>query len=164
WEKSISHFCEVGFRIKAPQFYCCKLNKSEWLPCFDRSAQNPEYNPTEDSPVQPVLTENKFNFDPSSCPGASLTPQSIRDGKRGEKKSATPLNVDLDFPLAAPTDSNIGSVCRNLKVRPHYNIKCLKGLDQVALQAKSINTLEKNFKVCCKNNNKERILPCAQKT
>ncbi|XP_033836343.1 extracellular matrix protein 1-like [Periophthalmus magnuspinnatus] len=162
WEKSINHFCEVGFRIKTTHFHCCKRNSSERLPCFDREAPNPDYNPTEESAVEPVAPDVEFNFDPTSCPTTSMTPHSIRDGRREKKgkKPAMPIELDLDFPLAAPTDSNIESICRNRKLRPHYNIKCLKGLDLAALQAKSINSLEKYFKICCRN--KERILSCAQ--
>uniref|UniRef100_A0A3B4A1I9 Extracellular matrix protein 1b n=1 Tax=Periophthalmus magnuspinnatus TaxID=409849 RepID=A0A3B4A1I9_9GOBI len=150
WEKSINHFCEVGFRIKTTHFHCCKRNRSERLPCFDREAPNPDYNPTEESAVEPVAPDVEFNFDPTSYG---------RREKKG-KKPAMPIELDLDFPLAAPTDSNIESICRNRKLRPHYNIKCLKGLDLAALQAKSINSLEKYFKICCRN--KERILSCAQ--
>lgn len=166
WEKSVSHFCHVDFSIKAPHFHCCKISGNERLSCFDNSAKNPNYSPTEEQLVQPVPPKAMFNFDPQSCPGTAVIPHSIREnsGKKEKKSPTTFLKVDLTFPLAAPTDSNIESLCRNQKLRPLYNIKCLAGLgyDLVARQAKSTNRLEKGFKQCCKN--KRNALPCAQKT
>ncbi|KAK7886804.1 hypothetical protein WMY93_026425 [Mugilogobius chulae] len=161
WEKSISHFCEVGFRIKAPHFHCCKRNSSERLPCFDSAAKNKDYSPSEESPVQPEPPKAKFNFDPSSCSG-TVTPQSISDGKRRkkEKKLSASLKVDIDFPLAMPTDSNHRAICANLKVRPRYNVKCLDGLgrDLVVEQAKTHNNIERRFTRCCSK--RQEILPC----
>lgn len=166
WEKSISHFCEVGFTVKAPHFHCCKRRGNERLTCFENAAKDPSYSPTEAELVQPVPEKATFTFDPQSCLGAAAIPHSIRgSGRKKEKKAPTAsLKVDLAFPLAAPTDSNIQALCRNQKLRPLYSIKCLAGLrqDLVARQAKSINRLEKGFKRCCKN--KQNTLPCAQKS
>lgn len=166
WEKSVSHFCKVDFSIKAPHFHCCKISDSERLSCFDNSAKNPNYNPTEEESVQPVPPKAKFSFDPQSCPGTAVIPHSIRAKSRNKetKSAATSLKVDLTFPPAAPTESNIESLCHNQKLRPLYNIKCLAGLgyDLVARQAKTTNRLEKGFKKCCKN--KRNALPCARKS
>lgn len=165
WEKSISHFCEVDFSIKAPHFHCCKIRGSERLSCFDNSAKNPNYNPTEGESVQSVPPKAQFSFDPQSCPRTVEAPHGIRgNGENKEKTTTTSLKVDLVFPPAAPTDSNIESLCQNQQLRPRYKIKCLAGLgyDLVARQAKTINRLEKGFKQCCKN--KRRALPCAQKS
>lgn len=89
----------------------------------------------------------------------AVVPHSIRDNP-----PTTSLKVDLSFPPAAPTDTNIQSLCHNQKLRPIYNTKCLAGLgyDLVAHQAKTTNHLEKRFKQCCKN--KKNTLPCAQKS
>uniref|UniRef100_A0A8C6TWF4 Extracellular matrix protein 1b n=1 Tax=Neogobius melanostomus TaxID=47308 RepID=A0A8C6TWF4_9GOBI len=160
WETSLDHFCEVGFTIKAPHFHCCKITGNERLSCFDNSAKNPSYNPTEEEPVQPVPPEAEFSFDPQSCPGTAVIPHYIRGKSR---PPTTSLKVDLTFPPAPPMLSNIDSLCRNQRLRPLYNIKCLAGLgyDLVARQAKTSNRLEKAFKRCCKS--KQTALPCAQK-
>lgn len=166
WEKSINHFCEVGFTIKAPHFHCCKISGDERLSCFDNSAKNSNYSSTKEEPVQPVPPKTKFTFEPQTCSGTVVTPHNIRAkaGKREMKTPTTSLKVDLTFPPAEPTDSNIESLCRNQKLRPLYSIKCLAGLgyDLVARQAKTSNRLEKGFKQCCKN--KQNALPCAQKS
>lgn len=166
WEKSVSHFCKVGFTIKAPHFHCCKIRGSERLSCFENAAKDPSYSPTEEEPVQPVPPKAKFTFDAQSCPEAAVIPHSIRgNGRKKEKKAPAPsLTVDMAFPLAAPTDSNIQSLCRNQKLRPLYSIKCVAGLgyNLVARQAKTTNRLERGFKQCCKN--KQNTLRCAQKS
>ncbi|CAL1611131.1 unnamed protein product [Knipowitschia caucasica] len=159
WEKSINHFCKVGFALKTTHFHCCKVNRSERFPCFDSSSPNPDYSPTEDSPVQPVPPKVKFNFDHSSCSGTAVTPHSIRGQNKG-KSPAAPLKVDLEFPLSAPTESNVQSICGNLKQLPHYNMKCFKGQGLAALQARSTNSLKKRFKLCCRG--KESPLPCTK--
>lgn len=164
WEKSASHFCEVDFSIKAPHFHCCKKRGSERLSCFDNSAKDPSYSPTEQESVQPVPAKAKFSFDPQSCPGTAEIPQSIRKNRENETAPTTFSENNLIFPPAEPTDSNIESLCENQQLRPRYKTKCLavRGNDLVIHQAKTINRLEKRFKNCCKT--QRRILQCAQRS
>lgn len=164
WKKSVNVFCRENSRVKDHQYHCCKSNENERLACFHNDAPKPNYEPTEVLPVQPLPPPStNFHFDSSACQRTSMTPYSIREGgrRKKERKPPTPHNADINFPPAVPTEANIESMCRNQKLRPLYNIKCLAGLgyDLLARQAKTINRMEKGFKQCCKR--KQNVLPCA---
>lgn len=96
-----------------------------------------------------------------------VTPHSFRehsDIKKKDKENKqppSPQNVS-NFPLGRPNPDNIEALCQNRKLRPLYSVKCLAGPQHklLARQAKSINRMEKGFKVCCKN--KQDVLNCAQ--
>ncbi|XP_011483570.1 extracellular matrix protein 1 isoform X2 [Oryzias latipes] len=59
--------------------------------------------------------------------------------------------IDMNFPLGQPTADNIESLCRRWRQRPFYSSKCLQrsGHEFAARQAKSINSLDKEFRQCC---------------
>lgn len=96
-----------------------------------------------------------------------VTQHSFREHSNNKKKDKrnkqppSPQNVS-NFPLGCPTPDNIDALCQNKKLRPLYSVKCLAGPQHklLAQQAKSINRMERGFKVCCKN--KQEVLNCAQ--
>lgn len=91
-----------------------------------------------------------------------MTPYSVRGNRRKKvKKPSTSQKVDINFPPGRPTADVIESLCRNQRLRPLYNVKCLpgSGYESVARQAKTINRIEKGFKQCCKKN--QDVLNCA---
>lgn len=93
------------------------------------------------------------------CRTHGPVPIALIEGKT--KKLSTPRAADISFPPGRPTTDTIESVCHNQRLRPIYSIKCLprSGYEMVALQAKTVNLIEKGFKSCCKN--KKTKVNCA---
>uniref|UniRef100_A0A8C7XZQ9 Extracellular matrix protein 1b n=1 Tax=Oryzias sinensis TaxID=183150 RepID=A0A8C7XZQ9_9TELE len=139
WELSVKLFCEEEFRDKYGVFECCRKRGSDRLMCFNANSPNPNYEPTEELPVFSIPPASEFSFDPSNCPRNLMTPRS------------TGKNFYINFPLGQPTPDNIDSLCRTWRQRPFYSSKCFKrsGYEFAARQAKSINSLEKEFRQCC---------------
>uniref|UniRef100_A0A3Q3MFW7 Extracellular matrix protein 1b n=1 Tax=Mastacembelus armatus TaxID=205130 RepID=A0A3Q3MFW7_9TELE len=139
WELSIKAYCKEEFSIKTSHYHCCKLMNRNRLNCFHNNAPNPNYEPTEEIPVAPLPSTNKFNFDPNTCQR---------------------YKTDINFPPGRPTADTIESLCLHQHLRPLYNVMCLRGLGYKLLsrQAKTINRMEKGFKRCCK---KQDVLSCA---
>lgn len=93
---------------------------------------------------------------------AAATPTSVRGNRRKKpRQPSSSLRVDINFPPARPHADTVDSLCRNQKLRPLYAVKCLPGVEYqwLALQAKTVNRLEKGFKHCCKS--KRNVLDCA---
>uniref|UniRef100_A0A3B5KDV0 Extracellular matrix protein 1b n=1 Tax=Takifugu rubripes TaxID=31033 RepID=A0A3B5KDV0_TAKRU len=147
WEHHIKLFCEEDSSVKDRLYECCRKRGGEQHDCFHDDAQNPNYDPTEERPVTPVASKDEFSFEPSTCPRNKQPPSS--------------QNVS-NFPLGRPTPDNIEALCQNKKLRPLYSVNCLAGPQNklLAQQAKSINRMERGFKVCCKN--KQEVLNCAE--
>lgn len=80
-----------------------------------------------------------------------------------KKEPSSSRRVDINFPPARPHADTIDSLCRNQKLRPLYAFKCLPGGEYqwLALQAKTVNRLERKFKQCCKS--RRNVLDCADK-
>lgn len=93
-----------------------------------------------------------------NAPLTQLRPIFYRAVVRGQSS----LKVGINFPLGRPTADNIQSICQNKKLRPLYSVKCLVGPQYklLARQAKSINRMEKGFKLCCKK--EQHVLNCAE--
>lgn len=85
-----------------------------------------------------------------------VTPHSFREHPNMKDENVS------NFPLGRPTPDNIEALCQNKKLRPLYSVNCLAGPQNklLAQQAKSINRMERGFKVCCKN--KQEVLNCAE--
>ncbi|XP_041844331.1 extracellular matrix protein 1-like isoform X2 [Melanotaenia boesemani] len=161
WELSLELFCEENSRVKDRQHLCCSRDNGK-LDCFNEAAENPSYEPTEVLPVESLPPTVNFSFDPSTCQRKLMTPYSVRVlRKKKEKKPSTSQKIDINFPPGRPTADNIELLCSNQKLRPLYNTKCLPrfGYELLAVQAKTINRLEKGFKQCCKK--KHGVLTCA---
>ncbi|KAM7383477.1 hypothetical protein PAMP_003123 [Pampus punctatissimus] len=164
WELSVQSFCEEDSSVKDRLYHCCRLKGSKRLNCFHNDAPNPNYEATEELPVPELPSIDNFNFDPNTCQKTVMTPYSARQNReRKEKELSTPRKVDINFPLGQPTATTIHSLCHNQKHRPLYNIKCLPnvGYNWLALQAKTINRMERGFKWCCKK--RTDALICAKK-
>lgn len=163
WELSVKSFCEEDSSVKDRLYHCCRLSGSERLNCFHNDAPNPNYEATEELPMPEVPSKASFNFDPNTCGRTVMTPYRTK-GSRGkkEKKLSTPKKVDIRFPPGRPTATVIESLCRNQNIRPLYNVRCLpnRGYEWVARQAKTINSMEKGFKQCCKK--RKDVLFCAE--
>ncbi|XP_035769841.1 extracellular matrix protein 1-like isoform X1 [Neolamprologus brichardi] len=161
WELSVKKYCEEDLSIKHPWYHCCKINdNNKRLNCFSNDAPNPNYGPTQELPVEPLPSTAEFTFNPNTCQRThSPVPLALIEGK--PKELSTPRAADISFPPGRPTADTIESMCHNQRLRPVYSIKCLprSGYEMVALQAKTINLIEKGFKSCCKN--KKTKLNCA---
>uniref|UniRef100_A0A3P9I7P4 Extracellular matrix protein 1b n=1 Tax=Oryzias latipes TaxID=8090 RepID=A0A3P9I7P4_ORYLA len=146
WELSVKLFCEEDSSVKDLLYECCWKRGSSRLKCFNADSPNPNYEPTEELPVLSIPPDSEFNFDPSNCPRKLLTPRSTRINNKNAFKK-----IDMNFPLGQPTADNIESLCRMWRQRPFYSSKCLQrsGYEFAARQAKSINSLEKEFRQCC---------------
>uniref|UniRef100_A0A3P9D7K9 Extracellular matrix protein 1b n=1 Tax=Maylandia zebra TaxID=106582 RepID=A0A3P9D7K9_9CICH len=154
WELSVEKYCEEDLSIKHPWYHCCKINdNNKRLNCFSNDAPNPNYGPTQGLPVEPLPSTAEFTFNPNTCQRSLI--------ERKTKKLSTPRAADISFPPGRPTADTIESVCHNQRLRPAYSIKCLprSGYEMVALQAKTVNLIEKGFKSCCKN--KKTKVNCA---
>lgn len=106
----------------------------------------------------------RYEFTCISCfyRDAAAPPKSVRKQiRRKGKKPLTNPTIDINFPPARPHADTIDSLCRNQKLRPLYAVNCLPGLEfqWLAIQAKTVNRLEKGFKQCCKS--KQNVLDCA---
>ncbi|XP_075868546.1 extracellular matrix protein 1-like [Nelusetta ayraudi] len=167
WDLSVKLFCEEEFSVKDRHYDCCKLKGSNRIECFNNNAPNPNYDPTEALPVPPLELSDNSNFDHNVCQrlydgDAAATLTSVRGYRRKKvKEPSSSLRVDINFPPARPRPDTIDSLCRNQKLRPLYAVKCLSGVEYqwLALQAKTVNRLEKGFKQCCKSN--RNVLDCA---
>nr|XP_012771603.2 extracellular matrix protein 1 isoform X1 [Maylandia zebra] len=161
WELSVEKYCEEDLSIKHPWYHCCKINdNNKRLNCFSNDAPNPNYGPTQGLPVEPLPSTAEFTFNPNTCQ-RTHGPVPIALIERKTKKLSTPRAADISFPPGRPTADTIESVCHNQRLRPAYSIKCLprSGYEMVALQAKTVNLIEKGFKSCCKN--KKTKVNCA---
>ncbi|XP_047455257.1 extracellular matrix protein 1-like [Mugil cephalus] len=164
WAQSVKLFCEEDSSVKNRVYHCCHLRGTKRENCFHEDAKNKDYAATEELPVSPVPTKVNFNFDPNSCQRTVMTQRTVTFyGAKKRKTPSTPQKAHVDFPPGRPTADNIESVCQNQKLRPLFNVKCLSGAryKAVALQAKTINRIEKGFKKCCKK--KKDVLNCADK-
>ncbi|XP_068998901.1 extracellular matrix protein 1 [Embiotoca jacksoni] len=162
WELSVELFCEADTSVKDRIYHCCRLDGTDLLNCFKEDAPNPNYEPTEKLPVPSLPLKVNFSFDLNTCQRTVMTPHSIRTNKKKEQtKPSTSQKIDIIFPPGRPTADAVESLCRNQKLRPLYNVKCLtgSGYEWVARQAKAINRIEKGFKRCCKK--KRDVLNCA---
>lgn len=83
-------------------------------------------------------------------------------GEMAELNTPTSQKIDINFPPGRPTTENIESLCGNQKRRPLYTTKCLprSGYELLAHQVKTMNRLEKRFKMCCRKKN--GALNCAE--
>ncbi|XP_071326001.1 extracellular matrix protein 1 [Trachinotus anak] len=168
WELSVKSFCKEDSSVKDRLYDCCRLTGTDMLNCFNRDAPNPNYEPTEKSPVSPlpstVPSTANFIFDSSTCQGTVMTPHGVRANRgKKEKKPSTSQQIEINFPPGRPTADTIESLCRNQNQRPLYNVKCLPdlGYQWLARQAKTINRIEKGFKQCCKK--KKNVLNCTDR-
>lgn len=75
---------------------------------------------------------------------------------------STTKKLDFNFPPGRPTADSIQSLCDNQDQRQLYNLMCLKDSEHelLALQALTVNRMEKGFKICCKKN--KAALNCAK--
>uniref|UniRef100_A0A3B3V845 Extracellular matrix protein 1b n=1 Tax=Poecilia latipinna TaxID=48699 RepID=A0A3B3V845_9TELE len=160
WEQSVQLFCEEDSSVKDRLYECCRQRGMSRLSCFNDDAQNPNYNPSQELPVEEIGSSENFHFNLNNCP----SPSSIRalGGEKPEINAHTSPKIDINFPPGRPTADNIESLCGNRKRRPLYTTKCLprSGYELLARQVKTINRLEKRFKQCCKK--KKGALNCAE--
>ncbi|XP_019948980.1 extracellular matrix protein 1 isoform X1 [Paralichthys olivaceus] len=160
WELSVKSFCKEDSSVKDRLYQCCRQRGRELFNCFNNDSPNPNYEPTEEIPVQLLPSTANFTFDPKTCPRTMITPHSVR----GKKKMtpSTSQKVDINFPPGRPTADSIESLCRDQALRPRYSVKCLPGTgyELLSRQAKTINRMEKGFKHCCKK--KQDFLNCAE--
>ncbi|XP_068611028.1 extracellular matrix protein 1-like isoform X2 [Brachionichthys hirsutus] len=161
WELSVKSFCEDDTSVKDRIYECCKKTGNARLNCFHNDAPNPSYMPTEELPIPERPVSDGFSFDPSTCQRTSTVQQSGRGGKKVKKLSGSET-ISIRFPPGQPTADVIKSLCHNQKQRPLYTVKCLpgSGYELLARQAKTINRMEKKFKLCCKKKNR---LTCADR-
>ncbi|XP_058504039.1 extracellular matrix protein 1-like [Solea solea] len=159
WEMSVKSFCEEDSSVKNRVYHCCHIRGSNMLTCFNNNAQNPNYEATEEIPLPPLHSNARFNFNPNSCPRTVMTP---RENRGEEKPPPASPKTNINFPPGQPTAETIESVCHNQKLRPLYSM-CLSGSGNELLsrQAKTVNRIERGFKLCCKKKKKD-VLNCAQ--
>ncbi|XP_007556201.1 extracellular matrix protein 1 isoform X1 [Poecilia formosa] len=164
WEQSVQLFCEEDSSVKDRLYECCRRRGMSRLSCFNDDAQNPNYNPSQELPVEEIGSSENFHFNLNNCPRIRMSPSSIRalGGEKPEINAPTSPKIDINFPPGRPTADNIESLCGNRKRRPLYTTKCLprSGYELLARQVKTINRLEKRFKQCCKK--KKGALNCAE--
>ncbi|XP_037532879.1 extracellular matrix protein 1 [Nematolebias whitei] len=155
WEHSVKLFCEEDSSVKDRLYECCRKRGDKRLNCFSKDSPNPNYEATEELPVEPVRASAEFHFKLSDCSRNQMTPLSLRATETTEEIPSTSQNADIHFPPGRPSADNIDSVCANQKLRPLYTTKCLShsGNELLARQVKTINRLEKGFKRCCKQKN-----------
>uniref|UniRef100_A0A3B5MZW7 Extracellular matrix protein 1b n=1 Tax=Xiphophorus couchianus TaxID=32473 RepID=A0A3B5MZW7_9TELE len=160
WEHSVELFCEEDSSVKDRLYECCRQRGMSRLSCFNDDAQNPNYKPSEEIPVEEIGSSQNFHFNLNSCPRFKM--QRALRGEMPELNAPTSQKIDINFPPGRPTPDNIESLCGNQKRRPLYTTKCLprSGYDLLARQVKTINRLEKRFKQCCKK--KKGALICAE--
>ncbi|XP_032414027.1 extracellular matrix protein 1 isoform X1 [Xiphophorus hellerii] len=164
WEHSVELFCEEDSSVKDRLYECCRQRGMSRLSCFNNDAQNPNYKPSEEIPVEEISSSQNFHFNLNSCPRIQMSRSNMRAlrGERPELNAPTSQKIDINFPPGRPTADNIESLCGNQKRRPLYTTKCLphSGYELLAHQVKTINRLEKRFKQCCKK--KKGALICAE--
>lgn len=159
WELSVETFCRDDSSVKDRLYECCRQKGRKRLNCFHSDAPNPNYEPTVELPVPALPSAHSFTFDPNTCQSTASTEQLGVRGNSGQ--TSTSQTAGLNFPPGRPTAASVESLCDNRSLRPLYNIKCLpsSGYEMLALQAKTINRVEKRFKQCCKK--KQDVLTCA---
>lgn len=163
WQRSVELFCEEDSSVKDRLYPCCRETGINRLNCFNKDAPNPNYEPSEELPVDEVDPAEKFIFNRNYCPRNLMSPPSPRaNRKKTELNPTTSQKIDISFPPGRPTAANIDSLCGNQRLRPLYTTKCLprSGYELLAQQVKTINRLEKRFKQCCKK--KKGALGCAE--
>ncbi|XP_017280422.1 extracellular matrix protein 1-like isoform X2 [Kryptolebias marmoratus] len=159
WEHSVKLFCEADSSVKDRLYKCCMETGNKRLNCFSQDSPNPNYEPTEELPVEPLHSPANFNFERAACSRNLMNPFNLR---AAAANPSTPQIADINFPPGRPTKENIDSLCDNQMLRPLYTTKCLpsSGYKLLARQVKTINRLEKGFKHCCRV--KVRALSCAK--
>ncbi|XP_053486197.1 extracellular matrix protein 1 isoform X1 [Ictalurus furcatus] len=158
WEKSLSAFCEMEFRVKTTHYHCCRERGLARLDCFEEHAPDKSYQPSghEVLTMLPVIIQG-FDFDPNSCQKTSISGVVYRS-----LTERTIKTEHISFPPGRPNSSNIEPICAWHMYRPRYLTNCLPrtGFDWLAHQVKAINGLEKSFRQCCKKN--KDVHTCAE--
>ncbi|XP_054904093.1 extracellular matrix protein 1 [Poeciliopsis prolifica] len=162
WEHSVQLFCEEDSSVKDRLYECCWQRGMRRLSCFNDKAQNPNYEPSEEIPVEEIRSTENFHFNQNTCPRIQMSNMRKLAAEMPEANAPTSQKIDINFPPGRPTADNIESLCGNQKRRPRYTTKCLprSGNELLARQVKTINRLEKRFKQCCKK--KKGALNCAE--
>uniref|UniRef100_A0A3Q2DLJ7 Extracellular matrix protein 1b n=1 Tax=Cyprinodon variegatus TaxID=28743 RepID=A0A3Q2DLJ7_CYPVA len=163
WQQSVNLFCEEDSSVKDRLYHCCRRTDTSRFQCFKENAQNPNYEPTLELPVEEVGSTQSFNFNQDTCPRNLMSPHLARASReKTELNPAASPKTDIIFPPGRPSAINIESLCSNQKFRPLYSTKCLprSGYEVLAHQVKTINRLEKKYKQCCKK--KKGALQCAE--
>ncbi|XP_058246178.1 extracellular matrix protein 1 isoform X2 [Hemibagrus wyckioides] len=153
WETSLSAFCEEEFSIKTSHYHCCKKNGLERWDCFEKEASNMSYKPSESEAQFSYHDMQNFDFDLNSCQKTSIS----------EVITKRQIKTELiSFPPGRPNADNISPICAFRKYRPRFITSCLPptGFDWFGHQLKAINSLEKGFGHCCKEN--KHIKVCAE--
>ncbi|KAM4736309.1 extracellular matrix protein 1-like isoform 2-T2 [Anableps anableps] len=168
WEHSVTLFCNEDSSVKDRLYSCCSDTVINRLDCFNDNSPNPNYEPSEELPVEEIGSAENFHFNQNDCSVNRnlMSPSNIKSSATEEKPklsiSCISQKINISFPPGMPTTDNIESLCGNQRLRPLYTTKCLprSGCEVLAHQVKTINRLEKKFKQCCKK--KKGVLSCAE--
>lgn len=60
-------FCEEDSSVKDRLYECCRERGDKRLNCFSKDAPNPDYEATEELPVEPVQASAEFHFKITDC-------------------------------------------------------------------------------------------------
>nr|XP_033780392.1 extracellular matrix protein 1 [Geotrypetes seraphini] len=143
WQEVLDQFCTEEFSIKTRPHQCCKEYEAARYSCFGSQAPYPNY----DSPAPSVHTiQRSVRFPLCAATGTSNC-QSKRLNEAFEKK------MQELFPPGEPNADSIENICRLRRFRSSYLKNAIPrsyyGREQ--REAKAINQLEAQFKICCKN-------------